>query len=78
MTLDNELQEDQRYLIELAGIGHIVRPEWKNQSKGPITTEVINKYYKQLSVVQLLQLYNIYRYSLLYLHVIYTLSGKYM
>lgn len=54
-------QEDQRYLIEVAGIGHLVKAEWRNPSKGPNTPDVITKYYSQLTLTQLLQLYNIYR-----------------
>ncbi|XP_054277247.1 carbohydrate sulfotransferase 11-like [Macrosteles quadrilineatus] len=57
------LDEDQRYLIEVAGIGHLVKAEWRNPSKGPNTPDVITKYYSQLTLTQLLQLYNIYRFD---------------
>uniref|UniRef100_A0A1B6EP42 Carbohydrate sulfotransferase n=1 Tax=Cuerna arida TaxID=1464854 RepID=A0A1B6EP42_9HEMI len=57
------LDEDQRYLIEMAGISHLVKAEWRNPSKGPNTPDVITKYYSQLTLTQLLQLYNIYRFD---------------
>lgn len=54
-------QEDQRYLIDVAGVRQLVKAEWRNPSKGPQTPDLIVKYYSQLSLSQLLQLYNIYR-----------------
>ncbi|KAG8287227.1 hypothetical protein J6590_043595 [Homalodisca vitripennis] len=57
------LKEDQRYLIEMAGVSHLVKAEWRNPSKGPNTPDVITKYYSQLTLTQLLQLYNIYRFD---------------
>ncbi|XP_014249508.1 carbohydrate sulfotransferase 11 isoform X2 [Cimex lectularius] len=57
------LQEDQKYLIELVGVQDKIKPEWKNPSKGKVTAEVLYSYYSQLTVTQILQLYNIYRYD---------------
>ncbi|KAL1129815.1 hypothetical protein AAG570_012759 [Ranatra chinensis] len=57
------LHEDQKYLIELAGLGKKIKPEWKNPSKGRVTTEVLYNYYSQLTVSQILQLHNLYRYD---------------
>lgn len=59
--LYSDLQEDQRYLIDVAGIRQLVKAEWRNPSKGPQTPDLIVKYYSQLSLSQLLQLYDIYR-----------------
>ncbi|XP_039277891.1 carbohydrate sulfotransferase 11-like [Nilaparvata lugens] len=57
------LHEDQKYLIDLAGLGHIIKPEWKNPSKGRNTKEVISTYFSQLTIRQMIQLYNIYRFD---------------
>ncbi|XP_075215151.1 carbohydrate sulfotransferase 11-like [Lycorma delicatula] len=57
------LQEDQKYLIDIAGVRNIIKPEWKNPSKGRVTKELMNNYYSQLTITQMLQLYNIYRFD---------------
>nr|XP_023023218.1 carbohydrate sulfotransferase 8-like [Leptinotarsa decemlineata] len=54
------LQEDQQYLIEMAHLGHLIRPEWRNAGKGNTGNQVA-KYYSQLTRSQILQLYHIYR-----------------
>ncbi|KAG5877033.1 hypothetical protein JTB14_006514 [Gonioctena quinquepunctata] len=56
------LQEDQMYLIEMAHLGHLIQPEWKNAGKGTTENQVY-KYYSQLTRSQILQLYHIYRYD---------------
>nr|XP_023023217.1 carbohydrate sulfotransferase 11-like [Leptinotarsa decemlineata] len=56
------LQEDQQYLIEMAHLGHLIRPEWRNAGKGNTGNQVA-KYYSQLTRSQILQLYHIYRYD---------------
>lgn len=62
LVLDS--QEDQRYLIDVAGVRQLVKAEWRNPSKGPQTPDLIVKYYSQLTLSQLLQLYNIYRLNI--------------
>ncbi|CAH1394088.1 unnamed protein product [Nezara viridula] len=57
------LMEDQKYLIQVAGLKGKIKPEWKNPSKGRVTTDVVNNYYSQLTVKQILQLYYLYRYD---------------
>lgn len=57
------LQEDQRYLIELAGLSLLIKPEWFNEGKGGATSEMIGKFYSELSADQLYQLYNVYKYD---------------
>lgn len=57
------LQEDQNYLIHLARLQKIIKPQWKNPAKGHTTTEVVAEYYSQLTKGQILQLYNIYKYD---------------
>ncbi|XP_067002353.1 carbohydrate sulfotransferase 11 [Anabrus simplex] len=57
------LQEDQNYLIHLARLQDIIRPQWKNPAKGRTTHEVAAGYYSQLTKTQILQLYNIFRYD---------------
>ncbi|XP_063242601.1 carbohydrate sulfotransferase 11 [Bacillus rossius redtenbacheri] len=57
------LQEDQNYLIHLAGLQNTIKPEWKNPAKGRSTNKLISSYYSQLSRMQILQLYDIYRYD---------------
>ncbi|XP_008477923.2 carbohydrate sulfotransferase 11-like [Diaphorina citri] len=55
------LQEDQRYLIELTGLSHLIKPEWINEGKGGSTNQMIGKFYSELSADQLYQLYNVYK-----------------
>nr|CAD7256655.1 unnamed protein product [Timema shepardi] len=57
------LQEDQNYLIHMSGLQDIIKPEWKNPAKGYSTNKLVASYYSQLTKMQILQLYNIYRYD---------------
>ncbi|KAK7866837.1 hypothetical protein R5R35_006014 [Gryllus longicercus] len=57
------LQEDQNYLIHLAHLQKIIKPQWKNPAKGRTTKEVVAGYYSQLTKIQIFQLYNIYKYD---------------
>lgn len=61
MTILNTLQDDQNYLIRQAGVGHIIKPEWKNPTRGVQTKDVIKNYYSQLSKSQVLELYKMFR-----------------
>lgn len=49
------------YLIELVGVEDKIKPEWKNPSKGRMTQEVLQSYYSQLTVNQVMALYSIYK-----------------
>ncbi|KAJ8984220.1 hypothetical protein NQ317_011130 [Molorchus minor] len=53
------LQDDQMYLIGMAHLENLIKPEWQNAGKGT-TANQINKYYSQLTRSQILQLYHIY------------------
>ncbi|XP_055384169.1 carbohydrate sulfotransferase 9-like [Condylostylus longicornis] len=57
------LQEDQLYLIENAGLQHVIMPEWKNSGKGRNTLELLQKFYSQLTRSQLDGLYEYYKYD---------------
>jgi chondroitin 4-sulfotransferase 11 len=58
------LDEDQRYLIERAGLIGIIRPEHKNSGKGhKNTNELLMSYYAQLSKSQVKGLYQLYKYD---------------
>ncbi|XP_066587282.1 carbohydrate sulfotransferase 11 isoform X3 [Prorops nasuta] len=56
------LREDQGYLIKQAHVGHLIKPEWKNPTKGTQTKDVIKNYFAQLSKNQIHQLYEMFRY----------------
>ncbi|KAH1006347.1 hypothetical protein HUJ05_007092 [Dendroctonus ponderosae] len=56
------LEDDQDYIIKRAGLGEVIKPEWKNAGKGS-TTAHISSHYSQLSRSQILQLYHIYRFD---------------
>ncbi|XP_026321134.1 carbohydrate sulfotransferase 11 isoform X3 [Hyposmocoma kahamanoa] len=57
------LDEDQRYLIQLAHLQDVVKPEWKNSGKGKDTMHNINHLYARLSGPQLDGLFDLYRYD---------------
>lgn len=54
-------QDDQSYLIKRAGVGHIIKPEWKNPTRGVQTKDAINNYFSQLAVNEIQELYQMYR-----------------
>ncbi|CAH2002317.1 unnamed protein product [Acanthoscelides obtectus] len=56
------LQDEQVYLIKVAKLEHLVKPEWRNAGKGA-TSQNLKKYYSQLTRSQILQLYHFYRYD---------------
>lgn len=54
------LQEDQTFLINKAKLGHMLKPQWKNSAKEETSNQIV-KYYSQLTEVQILQLYHVYK-----------------
>ncbi|VEN39213.1 unnamed protein product [Callosobruchus maculatus] len=56
------LQDEQRYLIKVAKLEHLIKPEWRNAGKGA-TSQSLKKYYSQLTRSQILQLYHFYRFD---------------
>jgi len=56
------LKDDQDYLIKQAHVGHIIKPEWKNPTRGVQTKDVIKNYFTQLSKTQIIELYEMFRY----------------
>lgn len=56
------LKDDQDYLIKQAHVGHIIKPEWKNPTRGVQTKDVIKNYFTQLSKTQINELYEMFRY----------------
>ncbi|XP_033218892.1 carbohydrate sulfotransferase 11 [Belonocnema kinseyi] len=57
------LHDDQNYLIRKAGVGHIIKPEWQNPTRGAQTKDVIKHYFTQLSTTQISELYEMFRYD---------------
>lgn len=57
------LDEDQRYLIQLARLQDVVKPEWRNSGKGTNTLHNINHFYSRLKRSQLDGLYKLYKYD---------------
>ncbi|XP_026742596.1 carbohydrate sulfotransferase 11 isoform X1 [Trichoplusia ni] len=57
------LDEDQRFLIQLAHLQEIIKPEWRNSGKGTNTLHNINHLYSGLKKNQLDGLYNLYKYD---------------
>ena len=43
-------------------MGHIIKPEWKNPTRGVQTKDVIKNYFTQLSKTQIDELYEMFRY----------------
>lgn len=57
------LDEDQRYLIEKAGLTGIIKAEHKNSGKGKNTNEILMSFYAQLTKSQVKGLYNVFRHD---------------
>ncbi|XP_047348754.1 carbohydrate sulfotransferase 11-like isoform X1 [Vespa velutina] len=57
------LREDQDFLIKQAHVGHIIKPEWKNPTRGVQTKDVVKNYFAQLSKTQINDLYEMFRYD---------------
>ncbi|XP_055708756.1 carbohydrate sulfotransferase 11-like [Phlebotomus papatasi] len=58
------LEEDQRYIIDKANIGHIVSPQWKNSGKGKKSTvDMLEDFYNELSDKQVKELYEFFKYD---------------
>uniref|UniRef100_A0A2A4JZE3 Carbohydrate sulfotransferase n=1 Tax=Heliothis virescens TaxID=7102 RepID=A0A2A4JZE3_HELVI len=57
------LDEDQRFLIQLAHLQDVVKPEWRNSGKGTNTLHNINHLYSRLTKEQLDGLYELYKYD---------------
>ncbi|XP_047536417.1 carbohydrate sulfotransferase 11 isoform X2 [Vanessa atalanta] len=57
------LDEDQRFLIQMARLQEIIKPEWRNSGKGTNTLHNINHLYSRLKKSQLDGLYNLYKYD---------------
>ncbi|XP_068620388.1 carbohydrate sulfotransferase 11 isoform X2 [Battus philenor] len=55
------LDEDQRFLIQMARLQDVVKPEWRNSGKGTNTLHNINHLYSRLKKSQLDGLYKLYR-----------------
>ncbi|KAG6452009.1 carbohydrate sulfotransferase 11 isoform X2 [Manduca sexta] len=55
------LEDDQKYLIQLAHLQDIIKPEWRNSGKGTNTLNNINHLYSRLKKSQLEGLYRLYR-----------------
>ncbi|XP_039759489.1 carbohydrate sulfotransferase 11 isoform X2 [Pararge aegeria] len=58
------LDEDQRFLIQMARLHEVIKPEWRNSGKGTNTLHNINHLYSRLRKSQLDGLYNLYKYDL--------------
>ena len=43
-------------------MGHIIKPEWKNPTRGVQTKDVIKNYFAQLSKSQIKDLYEMFRW----------------
>ncbi|XP_053614420.1 carbohydrate sulfotransferase 11 isoform X2 [Plodia interpunctella] len=69
------LDEDQRFLIQLARLQDVVKPEWRNSGKGPNTLHNMNHLYSRISRTQLDGLYNLYKFDFLLFN--YTVHGYY-
>lgn len=61
-TISSLLKDDQDYLIKQAHVGNIIKPEWKNPTRGVQTKDVIKNYFTQLSKTQIDELYEMFRY----------------
>lgn len=57
------LDEDQKFLIEKASLGHLIKPQWKNSGKGKNTTDILMKYFSQLTKLQINRLYDMFKYD---------------
>ena len=59
------LDDDQNYLIHLAKLEHIIKPQWQNVGQGTKTSEIVKKYFSELTDDQIKGLYNFYKYDFL-------------
>ncbi|XP_058457813.1 carbohydrate sulfotransferase 11 [Malaya genurostris] len=57
------LEEDQSYLISVAKLGKMIKPQWKNAGKGAHTNEVVLKLFSELNEEQFRGLYEYYKYD---------------
>ncbi|KAL0869871.1 hypothetical protein ABMA27_006075 [Loxostege sticticalis] len=57
------LDEDQRFLIQLARLHKVVKPEWRNSGKGATTLHNISHLYSRITKKQLDDLYQMYKYD---------------
>jgi len=57
------LEEDQRFLIDKAGLSTAIRPEHKNSGKGKNTNELLLSYYAQLTKSQVKGLFQVFKYD---------------
>lgn len=57
------LDEDQRYLIDKASLGNVIKPEHKNTGKGKNTNEMLMNQYGQLTKSQVKGLYQVFKYD---------------
>lgn len=57
------LEEDQRYLIDKAGLGNVIKPEHKNSGKGKKTNELLMSHYAQLTKSQVKGIFQIFKYD---------------
>lgn len=58
------LDDDQRYLIDKAGLSALIKPEHKNSGKGQKNTnELLMNYYGQLTKSQVKGLYQVFRHD---------------
>ncbi|XP_013187507.1 carbohydrate sulfotransferase 11 isoform X1 [Amyelois transitella] len=69
------LDEDQRFLIQLARLQDVVKPEWRNSGKGTNTLHNMNHLYSRLTRKQLDGLYNLYKNDFLLFN--YTVHNYY-
>ncbi|CRL06910.1 CLUMA_CG019471, isoform A [Clunio marinus] len=56
-------EDDQKYLIEKAGLGSIIKPEHKNTGKGKNTNELLMSHYAELTKSQVKGLYQVFKYD---------------
>lgn len=62
-----QLQEDQKYLIQKAGLRNIITPQWRNSGgaktmhKGVSSNDLMKMHYSQLTMYQISQLFELYR-----------------
>ncbi|XP_052862243.1 carbohydrate sulfotransferase 11 [Anopheles cruzii] len=57
------LEEDQNYLISIARLDSVIKPQWKNAGKGAHTNEVLLKFFAELDGAQVRGLYDYYRFD---------------
>ncbi|XP_012274324.1 carbohydrate sulfotransferase 11 [Orussus abietinus] len=57
------LYDDQNYLIKQARVGHIIKPEWKNPTRGVQTKDIMKNYFARLTKSQIQDLYDMFKYD---------------